>query len=254
MTLTQWDTPPFVHSVITMHNWKNLCALPDDAYVLVVRGFYSNLTKEYQDVVYVRGKQVPIGSKTINNYFGIKSEVDEHSEYVASANEAEFDSVLADLRVVGAEWSTSPQGSLTFLRNDLKLKAKVWYHFLKTRLLPTTHIQIVTKERALLLHSIMQGRQINIGHIIHEEICSCAHKPRGRLWFPNLIFNLYEMKGVIMQDSEEQLPNKGAITMVAIACISQERGHRQPQGEPTEEDEHRPTAAQSSRGAEILAS
>ena len=48
--------PPFVHSVITMHNWKQFCAHPDNVCVPVVREFYSNLPKEYQDVVYVRGK------------------------------------------------------------------------------------------------------------------------------------------------------------------------------------------------------
>ena len=76
-----------------VHNWKNLCAHLDDACVPVVREFYSNLTEEYQDVVYVRGKQVPIGSKMFNNYFGIQREADEHSEYVASVDEAELDSV-----------------------------------------------------------------------------------------------------------------------------------------------------------------
>ena len=132
--------PPFVHAVITMHNWKQFCAHPDDVCVPVVREFYSNLTEEYQDVVYVRGIQVPIGRKSINSYFGITSEVDEHAEYVTSVDEAELNSIMADLCVAGVEWTTSPQGALTFLRSDLKLEAKVWYHFLKTRLLHTTHI------------------------------------------------------------------------------------------------------------------
>ena len=132
-----------------MHNWKYFYSHPDDACVPVVREFYSNLIEDYQDVVYVRGKKGPIGNKTINNYFGIKSEVDEHSEYVASTDEAEIDSILANLCVEGAEWSTSPRGALTFLRSDLKPEDKVWYHFLKTRFLPTTHIQTITKERAL---------------------------------------------------------------------------------------------------------
>ena len=47
---------PFVHSVITMHIWRKFGAHPDDLYVPVVREFYSNLTEEYEDVVYVRGK------------------------------------------------------------------------------------------------------------------------------------------------------------------------------------------------------
>ena len=117
---------------------------------------------------------------------------------MASADEAKLNSVLADLCVAGAGWSISPQGAWTFLMSDLKPEAKVWYHFLKTRLMPRTYIQIVSKERALLLHFIMQGRQINIGCIIQEEIYACAQKPAGSLWFPNLISNLCEMKGVIV--------------------------------------------------------
>ena len=92
-----------MHSVVTMHSWKNFYAHPSDACVPVVREFYSNLTEEYQVVVYVRGKQVPIGNKTINNYFGIKSEADEHSAYMASEDKAELNSVLAYLCVARAE-------------------------------------------------------------------------------------------------------------------------------------------------------
>ena len=97
-----------MHFDITMHNQKQFCAHPYDVCVLVVREFYSNLTEEYQDVVYVRGKQVPIGSQSINSYFGITSEADEHAEYVAYVDEAELNSIMADLCVARGEWATSP--------------------------------------------------------------------------------------------------------------------------------------------------
>ena len=235
--------PPFVHSVITMHNWKQFCVHPDDVCVPIVREFYANFTDEYQEVVFVRGKQVRIDSQAINRHFGITSAANEHTDFVASVDEASLNSVITDLCVTGAQWTTSTQGALTFLRSDLKPEAKVWYHFLKTRLMPTTHIQSVTKERALLLHSILQGRQINIGQIIHQEICACAQKPGGSLWFPNLISDLCEMRGVPMQDTEERLANKGPITMAAIARISQERGNRPHRAEPEEDGEPHPTTS-----------
>ena len=61
------------------------------------------------------------------------------------------------------------------------------------------------------------------------------------------ISNLCEMKGVPMQDSEEWLPNKGAINMAAIVHISHDIGHRPQRAELEEEGEHRPTAARLSR-------
>ena len=101
-------------------------------------------------------------------------------------------------------------------RPALKPLAKVWYHFIRTRLLPTTYIKIVNKERLVLLYCILEGKKLNIGQLIQREIYTCAFKPNGGLFFPSLITELCLRSGLEISSSDEMLANTGAINTAAI--------------------------------------
>ncbi|PON79629.1 hypothetical protein PanWU01x14_008610 [Parasponia andersonii] len=68
--------------VTIQHNWQLFCAHPEDSIVPLVREFYANLTNPEEDIVYVRGVQVPLSMDAINTIFGLGDLVDEHSEFV----------------------------------------------------------------------------------------------------------------------------------------------------------------------------
>ncbi|KAH1039801.1 hypothetical protein J1N35_041544, partial [Gossypium stocksii] len=57
------------------------------------------------------------------------------------------------------QWTISSHDCYTVEHATLKLVGKVWYHFLKSRLMPSTHYTTMSKERMMLLHSIIQGRR-----------------------------------------------------------------------------------------------
>ena len=118
----------------------------------------------------------------------------------------------------------SDRGAGVYLcsRPALKPSAKIWYHFIRTRLIPTTHIETVNKERLILLHYILEGKEVNVGKLIQKEISACAFKPKGCLYFPSLITELCLRSGVDVTSNDEILANTAAISTIAIKRFSSE--------------------------------
>ncbi|MED6225575.1 hypothetical protein PIB30_094908 [Stylosanthes scabra] len=55
-------------------------------------------------------------------------------------------------------------------RSDLEPMPKGWYEFVCQSILPTTNRSELTIERAMLIHSIIIGENINVEEIIAEQI------------------------------------------------------------------------------------
>lgn len=66
-------------------------------------------------------------------------------------------------------------------RIDLKFTTKVWVKFLKSRLMPTTHITIIYQEKLILLYAIVKGFRIDVGKITEKEIRECVMKKQNFL-------------------------------------------------------------------------
>ena len=101
-------------------------------------------------------------------------------------------------------------------RPALQPLAKVWYHIIRTKLLPTTHIETFSKERLVLLDCILEKKGINVGKLIQQEISSCAFKHKGCLFFPSLITELCLRTGVEVSFADEMLLNSGMIDTNSI--------------------------------------
>ncbi|KAK8306302.1 hypothetical protein V6Z12_D03G118600 [Gossypium hirsutum] len=131
-----------------------------------------------------------------------------------------FDSpFIYDLCVEGTQWIVSSQECYTVEKASLKSIGKVWYHFLKSRLMPSTHNTTVSNERILLLHSIIKGRTINVGRIIFQEVHHCVKKDAGSLNFPSLITTLCKTANVPLTDAEDITPNKGGLTRATFVKL-----------------------------------
>ena len=129
----------------------------------------------------------------------------------------ELERVLQSVTVEGTNWLPNKgQGIFMCARPNLKPLAKVWYHFIRTRLMPTTHIETVNKERLLLLHCILEGNSINVGKIVQREILGCNLKQKGCLFFSSLISELCVRTGVDISSTDEVLANTAAISTTAI--------------------------------------
>ncbi|MED6220936.1 hypothetical protein PIB30_049622 [Stylosanthes scabra] len=77
----------------------------------------------------------------------------------------------------GREWVRHRDGRPHYLkRNDLDPMAKGWYDFVCRSILPTTNRSELTVERAVLIHSIIIGENINVEEIIADQIYKFVYK------------------------------------------------------------------------------
>ncbi|MED6116032.1 hypothetical protein PIB30_096335, partial [Stylosanthes scabra] len=82
-----------------------------------------------------------------------------------------LDHVLEDLCVIRADWVRHKGGRPHFLRrSDLEPMTKGWYEFICRSILLTTNRSDLTIERAVLIHSIIIGENINVEEIIADQI------------------------------------------------------------------------------------
>ncbi|EOY08722.1 Uncharacterized protein TCM_023809 [Theobroma cacao] len=82
---------------------------------------------------------------------------------------------------------------------------KVWYHFLKAKMLPIKHLSDVTKDRAMLLYAIILGKSIDIGQLIFNSIVHTTRSIRDGLWYPSFITGLCKQVGLQWTSNEELL-------------------------------------------------
>ena len=64
-----------------------------------------------------------------------------------------WNTIFTTLTIEGASWANEEGRAVNKI--DLKSIAKVWVKFLKSMLMPTTHITTVSEERLVLLYVIV---------------------------------------------------------------------------------------------------
>ncbi|PON42277.1 hypothetical protein PanWU01x14_283290 [Parasponia andersonii] len=89
---------------------------------------------------------------------------------------------------------------------------------------------------------MLTGKSINVGQIIHREICAYAVRNSGALFFPSLITRMCCNARAPYLVNEEKLHNTGEIDAIAVARIAQE-GPAEPSHRPSSS---RPSAASNS--------
>ncbi|MED6106944.1 hypothetical protein PIB30_009553 [Stylosanthes scabra] len=147
---------------------------------LMVKEFYANAwesekekRKPYTYKTMVRGKDISFAPSDIKRVLKLKSNPfpNAASYHERKANkDYRLEEVLEDLCIEGAEWVRHKDGRPQYLRrNDLEPMAKGWYDFVCRSILPTTNHSELTVERAVLIHSIIIGENINVEEIIANQ-------------------------------------------------------------------------------------
>ncbi|MED6121299.1 hypothetical protein PIB30_028800 [Stylosanthes scabra] len=81
-----------------------------------------------------------------------------------------LDHVQEDLCIEGGEWVRHKDGRPHYLRRaDLEPMTKGWYDFVCRSIMLTTNRSELTVERAVLIHSIIIGENINVKEIIAKQ-------------------------------------------------------------------------------------
>ena len=71
----------YFERVLQQKGWEKFASHPPVGIGCVVREFYTNVLHHYEHTCFVRGKWVPFGPESINNFYGL-GEVDE-SQFLA---------------------------------------------------------------------------------------------------------------------------------------------------------------------------
>ncbi|KAL4278608.1 hypothetical protein GQ457_03G019270 [Hibiscus cannabinus] len=187
----RFGLPQEVYDVIVYHGWEKFAEHPDEKElqkksinVTLVKEFYAYFTDPKHQTVYVRSERVEFTAKAIDKFFAVKRTTDLHTPFVNGMKDQNIDFLLENLCFQGVEWD---EANTTVERDRLKPAAKLWMHFLKINLMPTTHIATVNLPRLQLLHSILNSR---------------ISRKQNPLLFPRLITALCHQQGVMEDEND----------------------------------------------------
>ncbi|KAI9091619.1 hypothetical protein K1719_028062 [Acacia pycnantha] len=156
----------------------------------------------------VRGKNVQCSASEIRKVYDLEPTMDEYNELVTK------------------------EGSYNLKCSRFRPEARVWFHFLYHRLLPTLHTQTISRERAFLLYCLLEGKQIDVDALIYEELFTALKSTTGNLWFPALITELCRYAEVIFDASEERDVLPSPISVTVVQRILQKAQPKVPQATP----------------------
>ncbi|KAL4303816.1 hypothetical protein GQ457_10G012000 [Hibiscus cannabinus] len=205
--------PTNVMATIAMHKWEKFVSHPGSVEpnqkainVNLVQEFYAHITSPTQSSVYVRGEHIQFTAAKINKFYGLQNTADNHSKFVSGLKGKSNDFLQEDLCIPDANWDSS---NTSVDRDRLKPEGKLWMHFIKQSLMPTSHTATTSLSRLQLLHSILKGRSIDVRKIIVDEAYAFLTRKSSPLLFPHLITTLCRKKGVF--ESPEDLQKKGRL-------------------------------------------
>ncbi|MED6181776.1 hypothetical protein PIB30_022531 [Stylosanthes scabra] len=181
--------------------------------------------KPYTYTTMVRGNDINFAPSDIKKVLKLRKDtlLNVGSYHERKANkDFRLEEVQECLCLEGGEWVRHRDGRPHYLkRTDLDPMAKGSYDFVCRSILPTTNRSEVTVERAVLIHSIIIGENINVEEIIADQLYKFIYKTdlSSSLPFPGIIAALcLEAKVVTHKDDTlipQELPIVGE-TMVRV--------------------------------------
>ncbi|MED6165368.1 hypothetical protein PIB30_098922 [Stylosanthes scabra] len=139
---------------------------------------------------------------------------------------------------------------LEHVLEDLCIEGADWYDFICRSILPTTNRSELTVERAVLIHSIIIGENINVEEIIADQIYKFVYKTdlSSSLHFPSIIAALCADAKVPAIKDDTLIPQEPLIMGVAMTRTRETRARnprqarqeapQQPQPPPQVQPQH----------------
>ncbi|MED6176579.1 hypothetical protein PIB30_089589 [Stylosanthes scabra] len=220
---------------------------------LMVKEFYANSwdpdkakRKPYTYTSMVRGTDISFAPSNIKRVLKLRKDPipNASSYHERKANkDYRLDHVLEDLCIIGADWVRHKDGRPHYLRRaDFEPMTKGWYEFICRSILLTTNHSELTVERAMLIHSIIIGENINVEEIIAEQIYKFVDKmdTSSSLPFPSIIAALCAHARIPAIPDDTLIPQEPLIVGEAMTRIRNQRPARQatpPQQQPPQEQQ-----------------
>ncbi|MED6112385.1 hypothetical protein PIB30_061213 [Stylosanthes scabra] len=195
----------------------------------MVKEFYANAwepekekRKPYTYTTMVRGKEISFAPQDIKRVLKLKKDplpnATSYEERVAN-KDYRLDHVQEDLCIEGGEWVRHKDGRPHYLRRaDLEHMTKSWYDFVCRSIMPTTNRSELTVERAVLIHSIIIGENINVDEIIAKQFYKFIYKTdlSSSLPFPSIIAALCADAKIPSIKNDNMIPQEPAIVGEAM--------------------------------------
>ncbi|KOM49727.1 hypothetical protein LR48_Vigan08g055400 [Vigna angularis] len=198
------------------HFKGKLAIYPAPANIAVVKEFYTNARKigdfPAEDYLgYVRGHVIRYDPDSINNFLGTVW-VGEQCQFALCMEEGiDFDDVESVLCVPGGHFQRNRSGSVVNIRRtNLNPLPKYWMAFSHANIQPCSHVSDIILSTTLLLYCPIKNLNVNIGHVIANEIRMCANTMNSKapLGHPSLITHLCKIAGVDTSASPFEMPRK----------------------------------------------
>ncbi|MED6140330.1 hypothetical protein PIB30_092116, partial [Stylosanthes scabra] len=236
---------------IKARKWEKLTSpLPAVGHNLV-KEFYANAwepdkakRKPYTYTLMVQGKDISFAPSNIKRVLRLRKDplpnVASYEKRKANKH-YRLEEVQECLCLEGREWVRHKDGRPHFLRrNDLEPMAKGWYDFVCRSIMPTTNRSELTVEKAMLIHSIIIGENINVEEIIAEQFYKFIYKTdlSSSLPFPSIIAALCLDAKVVPHKDDTMIPQEMPITGEAMVRTRETRA-RQPRRLDQQQEENR---------------
>ncbi|MED6200469.1 hypothetical protein PIB30_085431 [Stylosanthes scabra] len=223
---------------INKRKWQRLTKPIQAVGYTMMREFYANAwvmeSERHLPLPYtsmIRGKKINFSPGEIHKVLNLRTKplpnVASYHDW-KNENDLRMNDILSDLCVPGARWVMDDDGRPHFLRRtDLQPMARGWYEFVTYSIMPTTNRSKVNTEKAMLVHSIIIGEDIQVDEIIVEKIYKFSNKRgiRSKLPFPGVIQRICnEAKASIPDDT--MIPMEPPIDAKVMVRVRGERTAR----------------------------
>ena len=147
--------------------------------------------------VYVRGRWVSFSRDQINQTFNLQERKD-GSKFKRLVEAPNFQKIVDLLTDGKGKWNSTRKNPYeSIARGILTKKAKVWFYFLRSVILPSKHLCKVREKEAVLLYAILKGYKFSVGKLIENSILSYyGGGYKGLIPYPGLISRLCILGGV----------------------------------------------------------
>lgn len=186
----------------------------------IVREFYANAQETMNGFSFVRGIQVDYKPRAIRRVFNLPDPPAGRTNWVeAKRMETDLDVVITDLCIPGTQWTCTPGTNQpkTFSASTLNRYAKAWNLFVCTKLMPSSHQHEVTVEREIILWGIIVGKDMDVGHLINQNMLRYMRgSSTGSIPHASIVTHLCAKAGIRWTDEQLQYPSQD-ITHATIA-------------------------------------
>ncbi|MED6174773.1 hypothetical protein PIB30_072165 [Stylosanthes scabra] len=181
--LIDMDELSLITEQINQRKWQKLIGPPEVVGYTMMREFYANAwvmeSEKHLPLTYtsfIRGKDISFSPEVIHKVLSLRnSPLNNVASYHdrKNANDLRPNDILRDLCIPRSRWVTYDNGKPHFLRRiDLQNMARGWYEFVTRSIMPTTNRSEVNTERAMRVHSIIIGEDIQLNACATEQKAS----------------------------------------------------------------------------------